>query len=102
MSLEFPTDHPRGPNGGPLFLGEELCPICECCSISGEPCSNCGGDGYVDVESPEGWDEGDTEPCDWCMGRGGHLVCVGGCNFDTKEKHGKLRDLLSPAVTEPF
>jgi hypothetical protein len=94
--MDFPADHPRGPNGGPMFLGEELCPICQCCSLGSESCDNCGGEGYVDTDSPEGWDEGDTEPCDYCEGHGGYLTCLGGCNLDTKEKHGSLREL--PAV----
>jgi hypothetical protein len=92
--MKFPADHPRGPNGGPIFFGEELCPICECCSLSSEACDQCSGDGYVDVESPEGWEgwvEGDTAPCDWCQGEGGHLVCLGGCNFSTTEKHAPMK-----------
>lgn len=100
--MKFTADHPRGPNGGPMFLGEELCPICECCSLSSEPCDTCGGDGYVEVDSPEGWDEDDdmAQNCDICDGHGGFMTCLGGCNFITRTSH-KRRDVDGGSVAVP-
>lgn len=94
--MHFPLDHPRGPSGGPIFLGEELCPICECCSMSSEDCDNCGGTGFSGHDCGEDVcccaDPEDDDPCDWCDGEGGHLACLGGCSFSTKTKHGPLQD----------
>lgn len=83
-----------------MFLGEELCPICECCSLGSEPCENCGGEGCVEVDSPEGWEEGAVETCDICRGETGFLTCLGGCNFDTRTPHKPLSDIAEPAPHE--
>lgn len=71
---------PRIVNGIEFFNipghGEDcMCARCgsSCAFID---CDNCGGEGCVDVECPEGWHEGDTEPCDWCKGQGGHWACL--------------------------
>src|SRR5262245_57561719 len=93
--MKFEADHPRGPNGGPMFLGEALCPICECCSLSSESCDQCGGDGVYGHDCGEDTcycadpDE-PTESCDICGGEGGFMVCLGGCDFDRKQPHQKL------------
>lgn len=96
----FPDGHPRGPNGGPMFLGEELCPVCECCSLGSESCDTCGGDGYVGTDSPEGWDEGDIEECDVCLGEGGWMTCLGGCNIERKIRHEARESKPTPLAPE--
>lgn len=94
--MKFAADHPRGPDGGPMFLGQELCPICECCSLSYEPCDYCGGDGVSGHDCGEDTccclDPQDNEPCDICGGEGGFQTCLGGCNFVTNQKHRPLAE----------
>jgi hypothetical protein len=94
--MEFHPNWPRGPNGGPLLFGEELCPICECCSMDRHECDNCGGEGVSGHECGEDTccclDPEDNVTCDWCMGKGGHLVCLGGCDFEKKQSHQKKQE----------
>lgn len=96
--MKFPADHPRGPNGGPMFLREELCPICECCSLSNESCDTCGGDGVSGHECGEDTccclDPEDNVTCDICNGEGGWLTCIGGCNFLTMERHKPIEERI--------
>ncbi len=95
--MEFPPDHPCGRHGGPIFLGEELCPICACCSLSFMECENCAGDGVHGHDCGEDTccclDPEENIVCDICQGKGYFLRCLGGCDFDTKIRHQELKVL---------
>jgi len=99
--MKFAPDHPRGRNGGPIFLGEELCPICECCSLSSVECETCGGVGFLAHDCGEDTCcclyPIDNVPCDICQGESGFLACLGGCNFTTKQAHGPLKSFAEDA-----
>ena len=77
----MPKQKERGPNGGRMFLGQELCPVCDCCSLAGESCEQCGGDGVYGHDCGEDTccclDPEDNVICDACYGKGFWLICRG-------------------------
>lgn len=90
------ADHPSSPVSAPdIRDGIEWFTIrrpdgqidedCQCarCGSSCEwvQCRNCNGDGFVPVDSPEGWDEGDEEPCLECQSCGGRWHCISSPEF---------------------
>lgn len=103
--MQFPADHPRGPNGGPIFLGEELCPICECCSFSSVPCEQCDGDGVWGHDCGEDTccclDPEENESCHICEGNGGFMTCLGGCDFDKRERHKPIEERQAAGAVDP-
>lgn len=89
----MPTDPiERGPHGGRMVLGQELCPTCDCCSLDYVECENCGGEGLTSHDCGEdtcccAYPEDNVE-CDYCNGAGNFFTCLGGCHDGVK--HGAI------------
>lgn len=69
---------------------EQMCPRCRCCEQLWHECEECGGDGWVESDD---WQDFDEEmPCPTCRTEGGWLLCGGHCDETGQHLKRKLCD----------